>query len=72
MPRNRLFTVLLPALAIVLATGLPALAQSPAATADYPEPFTAAVWRDNVMATQFHPKKSQAVGLKMLRNFAEL
>jgi len=35
MPRNRLFTVLLPALAIVLATGLPALAQSPAAMADY-------------------------------------
>lgn len=43
-----------------------------AATADYPEPFTAAIWRDNVMATQFHPEKSQAVGLKMLQNFAEL
>lgn len=43
-----------------------------AATADYPEPFTAAVWRDNVMATQFHPEKSQAVGLAMLQNFAEL
>jgi imidazole glycerol-phosphate synthase subunit HisH len=40
------------------------------AEADYPEPFTAAVWRGNVYATQFHPEKSQAVGLKMLENFA--
>jgi glutamine amidotransferase len=43
-----------------------------AAEADYPTPFAAAVWRENVMATQFHPEKSQAVGLRMLQNFAEL
>lgn len=43
-----------------------------AATADYPDPFCCAIWRDNVMATQFHPEKSQAIGLTMLRNFAEL
>jgi imidazole glycerol-phosphate synthase subunit HisH len=43
-----------------------------AATADYPDPFTAVVWQDNVMATQFHPEKSQKIGLQMLRNFAEV
>ena len=42
-----------------------------AATADYPEPFCAAIWKDNVVATQFHPEKSQAVGLKMIENFAK-
>lgn len=43
-----------------------------AAEADYPTPFTAAVWRDNLMACQFHPEKSQRVGLAMYRNFADL
>jgi glutamine amidotransferase len=42
-----------------------------AATADYPTPFAAAVWHENVFATQFHPEKSQAVGLEMLRRFGE-
>ena len=42
------------------------------AEADYPTPFTAAIWKDNLFATQFHPEKSQAVGLTMLKNFAQL
>ncbi len=37
---------------------------------DYPTPFASAVWSDNVFATQFHPEKSQSVGLEMLRQFA--
>ncbi len=39
---------------------------------DYGGPFTSMIWRDNVYATQFHPEKSQATGLRMLKNFAEL
>jgi glutamine amidotransferase len=39
---------------------------------DYPTPFTSMIWQDNVFATQFHPEKSQRVGLGMLRNFAQL
>jgi glutamine amidotransferase len=43
-----------------------------AAETDYPTPFTSMIWRDNVFATQFHPEKSQQVGLAMLRQFAAL
>lgn len=39
---------------------------------DYGIPFTAMVWRDNVYATQFHPEKSQRVGLAMLKNFVAI
>ncbi len=38
----------------------------------YRETFASAVWRDNVFATQFHPEKSQKLGLKLLKNFVEL
>ena len=43
-----------------------------AAETPYEAPFTSVIWRDNLFATQFHPEKSQAKGLRMLRNFAEL
>ncbi len=43
-----------------------------AGVAEYPEPFCAMIWRDNLFATQFHPEKSQDAGLLILRNFAEL
>jgi glutamine amidotransferase len=40
-----------------------------AAVTEYIEPFAAAVERDNVMGTQFHPEKSGATGLKIFKNF---
>lgn len=43
-----------------------------ATTTDYGGDFVSSIWRDNVMATQFHPEKSQRVGLQMLENFAKL
>ncbi len=42
------------------------------ATAQYGIQFHAAVWRENVFATQFHPEKSGSVGLKILGNFVGL
>jgi glutamine amidotransferase len=39
---------------------------------DYGENFASSVWRGNVFATQFHPEKSQKVGLQLLQNFVEL
>src|SRR5882757_9904538 len=37
----------------------------------YGENFASSVWRDNVFATQFHPEKSQNVGLQLLKNFVD-
>lgn len=42
-----------------------------AGTTDYGEEFTSMIWKDNVMATQFHPEKSQQFGLEIFKNFGE-
>ncbi len=39
---------------------------------EYGETFASSIWRDNVFATQFHPEKSQSVGLRLLSNFVSL
>src|SRR5580765_7856123 len=39
---------------------------------DYGTSFASAIWRDNIYATQFHPEKSQSVGLRLLKNFISL
>lgn len=38
----------------------------------YGETFASSVWRENVFATQFHPEKSQTIGLRLLANFVEM
>lgn len=43
-----------------------------ASRTDYGQRFVSMVARNNLFATQFHPEKSQAVGLKLLGNFASL
>ena len=42
------------------------------ATTDYGETLTAAIAKDNIYATQFHPEKSGDVGLQMLKNFVNM
>jgi len=43
-----------------------------AGVTEYGIPFTSMIWRDNLFATQFHPEKSQALGLQILANFGRL
>jgi glutamine amidotransferase len=43
-----------------------------AAATDYGTQFTSVVWQDNVYGVQFHPEKSQRVGLRILENFVNL
>jgi glutamine amidotransferase len=39
---------------------------------EYAAAFCSSIWRENLVAVQFHPEKSQAAGLRVLKNFAEL
>ena len=43
-----------------------------ATTTTYGIEFCSSVWKDNIVATQFHPEKSQEMGLRILKNFGEM
>ena len=43
-----------------------------ATTTNYGGEFVSSIWKDNVFACQFHPEKSQKLGLAMLREFGKL
>jgi glutamine amidotransferase len=42
-----------------------------ASVTDYGGRFVSSVWQDNIVACQFHPEKSQAVGLQLVKNFGD-
>ncbi|MDH5769610.1 MAG: imidazole glycerol phosphate synthase subunit HisH [Nitrospirota bacterium] len=43
-----------------------------ATTTEYGVTFTSMVWKENIFATQFHPEKSQELGLRILKAFGDL
>ena len=51
---------------------LPEDGQLVSASAEYGPEFAAVVWKDNIYGAQFHPEKSQTVGLRMIKNFVEI
>jgi glutamine amidotransferase len=43
-----------------------------ATTTDYGVPFVSSIWHEQLFGVQFHPEKSQAHGLQLLKNFGDL
>jgi glutamine amidotransferase len=43
-----------------------------ATTTQYGIEFVSSIWKDNIFAVQFHPEKSQALGLSILKRFGEM
>jgi imidazole glycerol-phosphate synthase subunit HisH len=43
-----------------------------ATTTNYGIDFVSSIWKDNIFAVQFHPEKSQALGLSILKRFGEM
>ncbi len=43
-----------------------------ATTTPYGIDFVSSIWKDNILAVQFHPEKSQALGLSILKRFGEM
>jgi len=43
-----------------------------ATTTSYGINFVSSIWKDNIFATQFHPEKSQTLGLAILKNFGQM
>ena len=52
--------------------GQPADSSLIALETEYGTQFASMVWRNHLFATQFHPEKSQAIGLRLLKNFIDL
>ena len=74
-PENRLFRGIAPLSYVYFCHSYfvkPKDVKSAAATTDYGGEFVSAIAVDNIYGVQFHPEKSQAIGLKILGNFNSL